>query len=283
MNSDHSVFSAAGLPPWVGRSVTHVTDLEEAESYSENVHSIWPDKKDSGGMRCTVRRLVLPLITFALLTVNTTAQDAQSNADRSKTGPLTQITIEGRQITGDNMLVRKGTTYISLPALARALGASVVSQGQVAVLSIPTAPESACEGIPEAKRLSDAYRKAAVRIPDAIESLRVQVSKPGAVIPEANFAGIEHDISEAEFRAKTEADKSVSYALSHANNLLAIMYYRLLRGVPTEYAQQGQLDLVLCTMESKYALQVGHFSGKEVCTVFVSASKEAGVKTAANN
>lgn len=222
-------------------------------------------------------------MTSALLAGNLGAQEAQPGSDHSKPVPLTQITIEGRQITGDDVLVRKGTAYVSLPALAKALGASVVSQGQVAVLSIPASPEAPCGAIADVKRLSDVYRKAAVRIPDAIEALRVLTAKPGAVIPAASFDDIDHQISEADFRAKTEADKSVSYALSHANSTLAIMYYKVRRGVPTEYAKQGQLDSVLCAMESKYALQVGRLSGKEMCSVFQSSEKEEQAKTPASN
>ncbi len=222
-----------------------------------------------------MRRLVLSLITSALLAIGVSAQEAQPGADRPRPTPLTQITIEGRQVTGDDVVVRKGVTYVSLPALARALGASVVSQGQVAVLSIPAAPESACGETPDVQRLSDTYRKAAVRIPDAIEGLRVLATKPGALIAAASFDEIEHEISEADYRARTAADKTVSYALSHANSTLAIMYYKLRRGVPPEYATQGQLDLELCSLESEYALKVGRLSGKEMCSVFQSSSKEA--------
>jgi len=225
--------------------------------------------------------LVLPFITSVLLAVNLSAQEAQPGSDRPKPSPLTQITIEGQQITGDEVLVRKGTAYVSLPALVRALGASVVSQGQVAVLSIPAAPEAPCGGTPDVKQLSDAYRKAAVNIPDAIETLRILATKPGVVIPAASFDEIDHQIFEADFRAKTGADKSVSYALSHANSSLAIMYYKRLRGVPADNAKQ--LDSKLCTMESKSALDFGRLSGKEMCSVFVSSSREAGVKTAASN
>jgi hypothetical protein len=223
------------------------------------------------------------LITCALLAIGVSAQEAQPGTDRPKAGPLTQITIDGKQIAGDDVVVRKGVAYVSLPALARALDASVVSQGQVAVLSIPTAPETACGETPDVKHLSDAYRKAAVRIPDAIESLRMIAARPGVVIPAASFDDIDHQISEADYRAKTGADKTVSYALSHANSTLAIMYYKLRRGVPAEYAKQGQLDSVLCAMESKYALQVGRLSGKEMCSVFQLSEKEAETKTAASN
>ena len=229
-----------------------------------------------------MRQHVLAFVTCALLAAGASAQEAQPGADRSRSAPLTQITIEGKQITGDEVVLRKGIAYISVPALARVLGASVVSQGQVAVLSIPAAPETSCGETPDVKHLSDTYRKAAVRIPDAIEGLRVLTTKPGAVIPAASFDDIDHQISEADFRVKTDADKSVSYALSHANSTLAIMYYKLRRGVPSEYAKQGQLDSVLCAMESKYALAVGRLSGKEMCSVFQSSEKQTEAKAASN-
>jgi len=219
-----------------------------------------------------MRPHVLPWITAALLVINAYAQ-APAAANRSKSS-LTKITVAGKQITGDDLLVRAGTTYVSLPALARVLGASVASQGQVAVLTVPAASESECGNVPAEKKLSDSYRKAAVHIPEAIETLRLRVSKHEAAIPAANFDDVDHNIFEAEFRAQTDADKSVSFALRHANDTLAIMYYKLRRGVPPEDAEEGQMDSVLCSMESKFALQVGRFSGNESCSVFRSASTE---------
>lgn len=229
-----------------------------------------------------MRRHVLFFFIGGLLAASASPQDAQPGADRGKSAPLTQITIEGQQIAGEDVLVRKGTTYVSVPALARALGASVVSQGQVAVLSIPTAPQTACSETPAWMQLSDTYRKAAVRIPDAIETLRVLALKPGALIPAARFDDIKHQIDEADFRAKTSADKSVSYALSHANNTLAIMYFKLRRGVPAEYAKQTDMDSRLCAIESKYALEFGRLSGNENCSVLQSSEKQAEAKAAGN-
>ena len=221
-----------------------------------------------------MRRLVLPFILSALLAMSVSAQEAQAG----KTGPgaQKQVTVNGKRITGDDVLVRKGITFVSVPALTRALGGSVASQGQVAVISVPAAPESECEAAPETQKLSDAYRKAAVRIPDAIESIRALVQKKAPVIPAARFDELEHEISEADFRIQTDADKSVSYALSHASNTLAIAYYRSLRGIPTE--QADQLDSVLCSMESKFALQVGRLSGRETCSVFRLHENEAEAK-----
>ena len=213
-------------------------------------------------------RFVTISIAVVLLGTTVPAQEIQVGPDRA--GPVTQITIEGKQIAGNDVLVRKGMAYVSVPALAQALGASVTAQGQVVVLSIPATSESACGDTPDTRRLSDSYRKAAVRIPDAVESLRALVSKQSQVIPAASFDEVERQISEAGFRAQTKADKSVSYALSHANSTLAIMYFKLRRGVPPEYAKEGQLDSVLCSMESKFALQFGRLSGKESCSVLQS-------------
>jgi hypothetical protein len=224
-----------------------------------------------------VKRHVVLFVTYALLATGAAAQEA----DHSKTAALTQITIQGKQITQDDVLVRRGTTYVSLQALAQALGASVVSQGPVAVISIPAAPE-ACGGTLDILGLSDAYRKAAVRIPDAIEVLRIQAAKPGALLPAASFDDVDRQISEADFRAQTAADKSVSYALSHANSSLAITYYKLRRGVPSEALKSAQFDSTLCSMESKLALQVGRLSGKEVCSVLESNEKRSEARAAGN-
>lgn len=217
---------------------------------------------------------ILSLITVALLSTGVSAQETQVSPECA--GSVTQITIEGKQISGNDVVVRKGTVYLSIPALAQALGASVTTQGQVAVLSIPASTDSGCGDTPDTRRLSDAYRKAAVRIPDAVESLRVLVGKRTQVIPAASFDEVERQISEAEFRAQTNADKSVSYALSHANSALAIMYFTLRRGVPPEYAKADQLDSVLCSMESKFALQVGRLLGKESCSVLQSKEVATG-------
>lgn len=239
-------------------------------------------------MRCTVRRHILPLIISVLLGMSVAAQQAQPDANRPKPTPVTRITLAGKQIKGHDVLVRKGTAYVSVPALAEALGASVSSKGQVTAVSIPAPPEVKCVDVPAAWKLSDAYRKAAVRIPDAIESLRAIVNKATvnkrvAAVPAASFDDVEHQISEADFRARTEADKSVSYALFRASNTLAIMYYKLWRGVPSEYARQEQLESVLCSMESKFALQVGQLSGKENCRVFHFHQEEANAKPADSN
>jgi hypothetical protein len=230
-----------------------------------------------------VRRHFLSFIAYALLASAACAQEAPPGAERSKSTSLTQITIEGRQITGDDVVVRKGTAYVSLPALARALGGSVVSQGPVAVLSIPALPETLCGETAAALQLSDSYRKAAAHIPDEIEALRAQALKPGALIPAASFDDIDHQIAEADFRAKTEADKSVSYALSHSNSRLAIIYYKLRRGVPVDYTKQDQMDSRLCAIESGYALEVGRLSGKESCSVLPASEKQAEAKKAASN
>jgi hypothetical protein len=229
-----------------------------------------------------VRRHLFLFLIGALLTVGSYAQDGQSSPDRGKTAVLTEITIQDREIKGDDVLIHKGTAYVSLPALIEALRATLVSQGQVAVLSIPTGPDSPCGETAAALRLSDAYRKAAVRIPQEIANLRVQALKRGALIPGASFDDIDNQIRNADLQAKTEADKFVSYALSHASSVLAIMYYRLRRGTSPEYAKQDEMDLELCRVESGYALEFGRLSGAEGCSVFQSIEKPAEAKAAPN-
>ncbi len=181
--------------------------------------------------------------------------------------PLSAITIGGSQIAGPDLVVRKGVTYVSIPALAKALGASVDAKGASAVLNPSFVDTTGCRAEQATARLSDSYRQAAVSIPDKIETLRVLVTKREVVVPSARFDEVEREIFEADYRARTGADKSVSYALSHANNSLAIQYYRHLQGV-TEAQTQDELDSVLCSMESKFALQAGHLSGTENCSTF---------------
>ena len=242
-----------------------------------------------GGTRCNLRWHSLLWIIFAPLVASLAAsQVMQPDVARPKPSQIKQIMIGGKRITGQDLLVRDGVTYVSVTALAQTLGASVTSKRQTMLLDLPAAPEVQCEGIPSAWKLSDAYRKAAVRLPDTIESLRAMVNKATAtkhvtVIPVATFDEVDRQIAEADFHAQTDADKSVSYALSKANNTLAIMYLRLWRGVPPEYAKQGQLDSVLCSMESKFALQAGRLSGRESCSVFHSNNQQAEAKPADSN
>ena len=219
---------------------------------------------------------LLAWMGFALLGISVAAQQPPGAA-RSTPNPVTQVTINGKQITGQDVLVRKGITYVSVPAIARALGASISSKGQGSVLSIPAPTEIENVDVPSALRLSDAYRKAAVRIPDAVESLRTIMNKHLAIIPVASFDEVDRQIAEADFRAQTDADKAVSYALSKANNQLAISYFKMWQQVAPEYVKREQLESVLCSMESKFALQAGRLSGKESCSVFHFQTEEADV------
>jgi len=225
-----------------------------------------------------VRWHTLPWIGFALLGISVAAQQVQPDADRSNPGPVTRITINGKQITRQDVLVRKGTIYVSVPALAKVLGASISSRGRAEVLGIPAPPEVECVDVPSAWKLSDAYRKAAVRIPDAIEALRTTMNKHLAVIPVASFDEVDRQIAEAEFHAQTDADKSVSYALSKANNRLAIAYFKLWQRVPPEYVKGEEMESVLCSMESKFALQIGRLTGRENCSVFHFHPEKAEAK-----
>jgi len=230
-----------------------------------------------------VRWGVLRVITCALLASSVSAQQVQKSADRTKSGRLTQVTIGGKRIMGSDVLVWKGTSYVSVAALAQALDASVTSEGNLEVLTIP---ENECGPTPDERMLSDEYRSAAGHIPDAIEKLRDDIDKQRALgnhdmIPGTRFDDIDRDIADAEQSAQTGADKSISYALSHANSALAISYYRSLRGA--EYSTQAQLDLEVCELESKVALKTGRLSGREICSVFHFNQEEVKVSSSSAN
>ena len=166
---------------------------------------------------------------------------------------------------------------MSVPALVEALGGSLAREGDIAVVSVPAARESDRGDAAGAKILSPAYRKAAVRIPDTTEILRTLVYKHVPEVLTPRFDALNHDIATADLSLQTDADKAVSYALSNAANKLEITYYKMMCGVPPEAAKHGQLDSVLCSMESKFAMQVGRLSGQESCSVFVRIRGNAPV------
>jgi len=220
-----------------------------------------------------VKRPVLLLCAAALVATGVSAQQPENDKRRTNAVPLTQVMIEGQRIAGDDVLMHKGTAYISVPALVEALGGSLARQGNAAIITIPADGSDRA-----ATKLSEAYRKAAVNIPDTIEILRTLVYKHAPEVLAPRLDALDHEISATQNRVQTDADKSVYYALNNASNMLAIAYYKMMQGVPAETAKQDQIDSVLCSMESKFALQVGRLSGRESCSVFVRARQrtEAG-------
>jgi hypothetical protein len=188
-----------------------------------------------------------------------TAQQPRSEASPKQAPPHMAITIDGKAIAADDVLVRKNKTYLSLAALASVLDTTVEQHGYTISLEVP-ALEGNEKDWGDVTQLSANFRKAAVGIPDAIESLRPEASKAEAIIPSIRFDAIDRQILEANYRVATKTDKSISVALSHAADELAITYYRLHRGLPPESVREDQLDSVLCTMESKFALLKGRLS-----------------------
>jgi len=66
----------------------------------------------------------------------------------------------------------------------------------------------------------------------------------------------------------------------HANNSLAIAYYKQSRGVPPEEAQKDQLDSMMCAMESKFALMKGVLMPGGNCSVFKRIEAQSPSKPA---
>lgn len=179
---------------------------------------------------------------------------------------IPQVIIAGKRINRDELLVRNGKLFVSIPALKDPLHADMISDAHQLTISVPEAQNSNCKDDPRKSRLSDDFRKIAISIPDAIERVRTSALKRGAIIPAARFDEIDSGIKKADLYIQTPADKAVSYALKSASNNLGITYYKLWRGVDPEEARQGMSESVVCSAESKFALELGRLSGGESCS-----------------
>ena len=92
------------------------------------------------------------------------------------------------------------------------------------------------------------------------------------------FDAIDRELTLSTTHVQTDADMAIYYALSYANNSLAISYYKQLRGASTEEAQKGQLDSMMCAMESKFALMKGVLLPGGSCSVFKRMESQPVVK-----
>lgn len=203
-------------------------------------------------------------LIFVIGATNVLSEGAgKSNSTQSY---IPQVIIAGKRISRDQLLVRNGELFVSIPALTEPLHAAMISGAHQLIISVPEAQDSNCEKDPQKTRLSDNYRKIAISIPDAIERLRTSALKRGAIIPADRFDEVDLGIKKADLYIQTPADKAVSYALKSASNNLGITYYKLWRGVDPEEARQGLSESVLCSAESKFALELGRLSGGESCS-----------------
>jgi hypothetical protein len=112
-------------------------------------------------------------------------------------------------------------------------------------------------------------------VPDEIESLRAVALKKEKVPLGPRFDAIDRKLL-----LSTVHDTAVYYALSYANNSLAIIYYKESRGVPADEAQKNQLDSVMCSMESKFALMKGTLLPGGSCSVFKRMESQTASKPA---
>jgi hypothetical protein len=216
--------------------------------------------------------VVKPELTLAWIAIwMGTACLAQSSAkagSASATPVRKKVYVSGKPLPADRVLVKDGTTYVDLSAFAAALGASVdTEEGRVVVT--PAKPGTDCDKPSvEGQRFSPQFRGEVAAVADEIESLRAVVSKKEKVPLGPRFDAIDRQLTLATAHVQTDADMAVYYALSYANNSLAIAYYKLSRGVPLEEAQKNQVDSMICSMESKFALMKGVLMPGGNCSVF---------------
>ena len=193
---------------------------------------------------------------------------AQSAGSSSTAAVRKRVYVDGKALPADRVVLRDGVAYVDVSALARALGASVdAEEGRVVVT--PARPNAECGTTTvEGQHFSSQFRSDVAGVAEEIESLRAVVSKKEKIPLGPRFDAIDRQLTLATAHVQTDADMAVYYALSYANNSLAIAYYKQSRGVPLEEAQKNQVDSMICSMESKFALMKGVLMPGGNCSVF---------------
>jgi hypothetical protein len=215
-----------------------------------------------------LKQIVLCCLASLSFAVLAAAQPAQHEKD-SAAPARKRIYVDGKAIAPTKIIVKNDLSYVDPATLAEALGASV--QSEEAGLMIITSSKAGreCEKVvTEGERFSEQFRKSVAKVADEIESLRAVVLKKDKAIIGPRFDEIDHEISLSTVHVQTDADMAVYYALSYANNSLAIIYYKQSRGVPPQELQKDQLDSMMCAMESKFALMKGVLLPGGSCSVF---------------
>jgi hypothetical protein len=197
-----------------------------------------------------------------LLLVATGSSQQAGSASRKR------LFVDGKVVPTNRVVIKEGIDYVDLSFLAEALGASLQS-GESGIMIRSAAKTDDCDkGVVEGQRFSEQFRTDVARVADEIESLRAVVLKHEKVDVGPRFDEIDGELSLAKSHVQTDADSAVYYALSYANNSLAITYFKQQRGVPVEEVQKNQMDSMLCAMESKFALMKGVLLPGESCSVF---------------
>ena len=180
-----------------------------------------------------------------------------------------RIYVDGKAIAAGKLITKDGSTYVDPATLAEALGGSVESAEGGLMISSPPKPSCDVEkAVAQGQRISEQFRGDVAGVADGIESLRAVVLKKEKTPIGPRFDEIDHKLSLSTVHVQTDADMAVYYALSYANNSLAIVYYKQSRGVPSQELQKDQLDSMMCAMESKFALMKGVLLPGGSCSVF---------------
>jgi hypothetical protein len=193
---------------------------------------------------------------------------APGPAQQVASAPRRRLFVDGKPIPTTRIVTKDAIDYVDASFLAEALGASLQSGEDGVMIRSATKSYDCNSGVVEGQRFSDQFRTDVAHVADEIESVRAVVLKREKVDVSIRFDEIDGELSLAKTHVQTEADSAVYYALSYANNSLAIAYFKQQRGVPVQEAQKDQMDSMLCAMESKFALMKGVLLPGGSCSVF---------------
>jgi hypothetical protein len=221
---------------------------------------------------------ILAVLIALLFVVAGSAQQVSRPASSSPLASRKRIFVDGKPISPNSVLVKDGTNYVDVAVLAEALGASVQSEEGGVIVRSSAKPSECAKTTADGERFSQKFRSDVAGVADEIESLRAVVLKREKIPLGPRFDAIDRKLSLATVHVQTDADKATYYALAYANNSLAIAYYKQVRGVPVEEAQKDQLDSMMCSMESKFALMKGVLLPGGSCSVFQRMETQAAPK-----
>ena len=211
-------------------------------------------------------RHLVTVVTALALAIGWQGQGLSQSKD-SGIASHGRVYVDGKQVPAGRVIARDGASYVEVTALAEAMGVTV--QATANGLIINTLPRGDCDRAgPQGQRFSDEFRSDVAGVADEIESLRAVVLKKENVPLGPRFDGIDRKLTLSTAHVQTDADTAVYYALSYANNSLAIAYYKRSRGATAEEASKDQLDSMMCAMESKFALMKGVLMPGGACSVF---------------
>lgn len=211
-------------------------------------------------------------LRLALVVLGLASQLVAQNAPQSKEGVAgpakKRVYVDGTAIPANRLLAKDGVDYIDLATFADAVGAKVQSSDGAMMVTTQASKCDTEKPAVEGQMFSQQFRSEVANVPDEIESLRAALMKKEIVPLGPRFDDIDKELTHAKTLVQTDADQAVYYALAYANNTLAIAYYKQVRGVPVQELQQGQLDSMMCSMESKFALMKGVLLAGGSCPVF---------------